>query len=180
MQHRLRSLLSVSGAGFVRYVYGAPLSLAAVGVIAWPSTVLGSPQSPGPVLADHRRWAGWRRSSGRSAMIRAFDARDFADRHGVREDRGRAGGGVLARVPRRTAATARVGGHRACASPVSSSLAGGRRRVAGADRAVLFGLVRRRRVRLASVGIRAASQSLLDGYHDGGDHVVPRHSSRSR
>ena len=32
-QHRLRALLSVSGAGFVRYIYGAPIALSAVGVL---------------------------------------------------------------------------------------------------------------------------------------------------
>ena len=34
LQHRLRGLLSVSGAGFVRYAYGAPLSALAVAIAA--------------------------------------------------------------------------------------------------------------------------------------------------
>jgi drug/metabolite transporter (DMT)-like permease len=51
LQHRLRALLSVSGAGFVRYVYGAPVSLSAAGVAQIFGTVF---------------------------LIRAFDARNFA------------------------------------------------------------------------------------------------------
>lgn len=75
LQHRLRALLSVSGAGFVRYVYGAPLSLAAV-VIA----TLAGVEFPSiawrfwPVIAA----GGIGQILGTIFLIRAFDARDFA------------------------------------------------------------------------------------------------------
>lgn len=75
LQHRLRALLSVSGAGFVRYVYGAPLSLAAVAV-AWSAGV----RLP---VAEGRFWptiafGGIAQVLGTICLIRAFDARDFA------------------------------------------------------------------------------------------------------
>lgn len=74
-QHRLRALLSVSGAGFVRYIYGAPIALSAVGVCAllgvqlpsihagfwWKIAVGGTGQIVATVL-----------------LIRAFDASTFA------------------------------------------------------------------------------------------------------
>jgi drug/metabolite transporter (DMT)-like permease len=75
LQHRLRSLLSVSGAGFVRYVYGAPLAGLAV-LIAWVSGV----DWPGiawrfwPTIAG----GGLAQIIGTICLIRAFDARDFA------------------------------------------------------------------------------------------------------
>ncbi len=75
LQHRLRSLLSVSGAGFVRYVYGAPIALGAVAAARligadlprvgagfwWKITCGGLAQIVATVL-----------------LIRAFDARNFA------------------------------------------------------------------------------------------------------
>jgi drug/metabolite transporter (DMT)-like permease len=75
LQHRLRALLSVSGAGFVRYLYGAPLSLAAVAV-CWLAGV------PMPGI-EARFWptiaaAGAAQILGTMFLIRAFDARDFA------------------------------------------------------------------------------------------------------
>ena len=75
LQHRLRALLSVSGAGFVRYVYGAPLSLVAVAV-AWSAGV----RLP---VAEGRFWptiafGGIAQVVGTVCLIRAFDARDFA------------------------------------------------------------------------------------------------------
>lgn len=75
LQHRLRSLLSVSGAGFVRYVYGAPLSLSAI-CLVW---AFGVPV-PTPPL---RFWptivgAGIAQILGTIFLIRAFEARDFA------------------------------------------------------------------------------------------------------
>ncbi len=75
LQHRLRALLSVSGAGFVRYAYGAPIAVAALAVVVvagvplpsirgtfWPSIVGG----------------GVAQILGTVCLIRAFDARDFA------------------------------------------------------------------------------------------------------
>lgn len=75
LQHRLRSLLSVSGAGFVRYVYGAPLSALAV-LVAWTAGV-GWPH------IEARFWptitaGGVAQIVGTICLIRAFDARDFA------------------------------------------------------------------------------------------------------
>lgn len=75
LQHRLRALLSVSGAGFVRYVYGAPLSGLAV-LIAWLAGVRG------PHI-DGRFWptilgGGLAQILGTVCLIHAFDARDFA------------------------------------------------------------------------------------------------------
>ena len=45
LQHRLRALLSVSGAGFVRYLWGAPLAFAAV-VSGW----LGGAEMPSAAM----------------------------------------------------------------------------------------------------------------------------------
>ena len=75
MQHRLRSLLSVSGAGFVRYVYGAPLSLAAVALAAAGGAALPHPAARfWPIIAA----AGVAQILGTVCLIRTFDARDFA------------------------------------------------------------------------------------------------------
>ena len=75
MQQRLRALLSVSGAGFVRYVYGAPLSLAAVGVgIAIGTRFPHVPTRFWPIIAG----AGVAQILGTVFLISAFDARDFA------------------------------------------------------------------------------------------------------
>lgn len=75
LQHRLRSLLSVSGAGFVRYLYGAPLSALAV-LVAWRSGVAWPHIDPHfwPVIAG----GGIAQILGTIFLIRAFDARDFA------------------------------------------------------------------------------------------------------
>lgn len=75
LQHRLRALLSVSGAGFVRYLYGAPLSALAV-LVAWRAGVAMPSVSP-------RFWptitaGGLAQIVGTICLIRAFDARDFA------------------------------------------------------------------------------------------------------
>lgn len=75
LQHRLRSLLSVNGAGFVRYLYGAPLSALAV-LIVW------SAGAEWPHI-DASFWptifgGGLAQILGTICLIRAFDARDFA------------------------------------------------------------------------------------------------------
>ncbi len=75
-QQRLRSLLSVSAAGFVRYAYGAPLALFAV-VVMLATERYRVP--PIPV----RFWfivagAGLAQIFGTVCLIRSFDARDFA------------------------------------------------------------------------------------------------------
>ena len=74
-QHRLRSLLSVSGAGFVRYVYGAPIALTAVAIAALSGARL--PSIAGgfwPKIAC----AGLAQIVATVFLIRAFDARDYA------------------------------------------------------------------------------------------------------
>lgn len=75
MQQRLRSLLSVSGAGLVRYVYGAPISLAAVGIalaagVAFPSIA--------PWFWPAIAAAGVAQILGTIFLIHAFDTRDYA------------------------------------------------------------------------------------------------------
>ncbi len=75
-QHRLRSVLSVNGAGFVRYAYGFPL---AVMVSIATFVVVGDdlPAIPGrfwPIIAG----AGAAQILGTLALLRAFDLRDFA------------------------------------------------------------------------------------------------------
>lgn len=75
-QQRLRSRLSVSAAGFVRYVYGAPVALTVCVVVF---TVGGQdlPSVPGrfwPIVAG----AGVAQVLGTVALITAFDQRDFA------------------------------------------------------------------------------------------------------
>ena len=74
-QQKLRALLSVSGAGFVRYLYGAPLALASVAVLR---LVNGSvPMPPArfwPIIAV----GGLAQIVGTIFMIHAFAARDFA------------------------------------------------------------------------------------------------------
>jgi len=75
LQHRLRALLSVSGAGFVRYVYGAPLSFTAVVVAAASGVTF--PAIAGrfwPIIAA----GGIGQILGTICLIRAFDARDYA------------------------------------------------------------------------------------------------------
>ena len=74
-QQRLRSLLSVSGAGFVRYMYGTPLALIAVGVVRLVDGGLPTPALRfWPLIAG----GGLAQILGTICMIHAFDARDFA------------------------------------------------------------------------------------------------------
>jgi drug/metabolite transporter (DMT)-like permease len=74
-QHRLRSVMSVSGAGFVRYVYGAPIALAAVGTAIVSGAELPSiPLRFWPTIAA----GGIGQILGTICLIKAFDARDFA------------------------------------------------------------------------------------------------------
>jgi drug/metabolite transporter (DMT)-like permease len=75
-QHRLRDLLSPVGAGFVRYLYGAPLAIA----LAFGVFVVAGRDVPGIPL---RFWpivtaAGVAQILGTIALLHAFRARDFA------------------------------------------------------------------------------------------------------
>ena len=158
VQQRLRALLSVSGAGFVRYVYGAPL--AALGVlVVW--RVQGSLPSPPlrfwPLVAG----AGLAQIVGTIAMIHAFDKRDYAI------------GTVYTKTEVVQVAVFSLVFLGEPLRPIGwlatvlcfagvVVLAGGRRVLRTPDRAAAFGVVAGGCFGLASVGIRAASNSLGD------------------
>jgi drug/metabolite transporter (DMT)-like permease len=75
-QHRLRALLSVNAAGFVRYAYGFPLA-ATASVIVFVLAGQDLPEVPArfwPIVAG----AGTAQILGTIALLRAFDLRDFA------------------------------------------------------------------------------------------------------
>lgn len=75
-QHRLRSVLSVNGAGFVRYAYGFPLAI----LVSIATFVVVGGEVPAipwrfwPIIAG----AGLAQILGTLALLRAFDLRDFA------------------------------------------------------------------------------------------------------
>jgi drug/metabolite transporter (DMT)-like permease len=75
-QHRLRSVLSVNGAGFVRYAYGFPLavlaSIVTFGVVG--DALPAVPWRFWPIIVG----AGVAQILGTLALLRAFDLRDFA------------------------------------------------------------------------------------------------------
>jgi len=75
-QHQLRAVLSVNGAGFVRYAYGFPLALI-VGLITFGvagQSISDVPARFWPIIAG----AGAAQILGTLALLRAFDLRDFA------------------------------------------------------------------------------------------------------
>jgi drug/metabolite transporter (DMT)-like permease len=75
-QHRLRSVLSVNGAGFVRYAYGFPLAVI-VSIATFAVVGDALPMIPWrfwPIIAG----AGAAQILGTLALLRAFDLRDFA------------------------------------------------------------------------------------------------------
>ena len=75
-QHQLRSVLSVNGAGFVRYAYGFPLAvlvaLITFGIVG--EEVPAIPWRFWPIITA----AGIAQILGTLALLRAFDLRDFA------------------------------------------------------------------------------------------------------
>lgn len=75
-QYLLRSVLSVNGAGFVRYAYGFPLALLVAvitfGIVGEP--ILAIPWRFWPIIAG----AGVAQILGTLALLHAFDLRDFA------------------------------------------------------------------------------------------------------
>ncbi len=75
MQQRLRNSLSPNGAGFVRYAFGAPWSLAAVAVIALTGRAL---PHPGLHFWGTVTLGGIAQILGTNLLIRAFGLRDFA------------------------------------------------------------------------------------------------------
>jgi drug/metabolite transporter (DMT)-like permease len=162
-QQRLRSLLSVSGAGFVRYLYGAPLAITAVIVVALVDGGLPTPSARfWPIIAG----GGLAQILGTVLMIRAFDARDFAI------------GTVYTKTEVVQVAVfslvflnepLRPIGWLAtlfCLSGVVL-LAGGRHVLRVRDRAAQLGMAAGACFALAAVGIRAASQTF-----DGGSVVA--------
>jgi drug/metabolite transporter (DMT)-like permease len=75
MQQGLRGAMGPNAAGFVRYVFGAPLALGAIGVIALSGTPLPVPPLRFlPLVAG----AGLAQIAGTNLLIRAFALRDFA------------------------------------------------------------------------------------------------------
>ncbi len=166
LQHRLRALLSVSGAGFVRYVYGAPLAGLAVLVarsagVEWPHIAARFWPT---ILAG-----GLGQILGTICLIRAFDARDFAV------------GTVFAKTEVVQVAllswvllgeSLRWGGWvgaGVCMAGVALLATRGQRLTWTAIRqpAALYGLAAGGLFGLASIGIRAATQAL-----DGGPVVM--------
>lgn len=162
LQHRLRALLSVSGAGFVRYVYGAPLAGLAV-LVAWSAGV------EWPHIAA-RFWptilaGGLGQILGTICLIHAFDARDFAV------------GTVFAKTEVVQVALLswvllgeplRWGGWlgaAVCMLGVALLATKGQRLTCAAIRqpAALFGLAAGGLFGLASIGIRAATKALHGG-----------------
>src|SRR6056297_1144312 len=75
-QHRLRSVLSVNGAGFVRYAYGFPLAVLAsiLTFVVVGDALPAIPWRFWPIIAG----AGAAQILGTLALLRAFDLRDFA------------------------------------------------------------------------------------------------------
>jgi drug/metabolite transporter (DMT)-like permease len=75
LQHRLRSELSVNGAGLVRYAYGLPVALVlALGYLAWRSIAWPTPS------AAYLAWcagAGLAQILGTALLILAFGFRNF-------------------------------------------------------------------------------------------------------
>ena len=75
-QHQLRSVLSVNGAGFVRYAYGFPMAVI-VSVVTFGIVGESFPAIPArfwPIIAG----AGVVQILGTVALLRAFDLRNFA------------------------------------------------------------------------------------------------------
>jgi drug/metabolite transporter (DMT)-like permease len=157
-QQKLRALMSVNGAGFVRYLYGAPVGLAAVGVLAATGHDLPSiPWRFWPFVTG----SGVAQVFGTVFLIRAFDARNYAI------------GTVYSKtevVQVALFSTVLLGeplpllGWLAVAICFSGVvvLAGGLPLGKLADRAARFGMAAGGLFALASVGIRASSQSLGD------------------
>ena len=158
MQQRLRSLLSVSGAGFVRYVWGAPIAFAAVAVIALSGQQLPSPPARfWPLIAG----GGVAQIVATILLISAFDARGFAVGtvysktevvqvavfSAVLLDETLRPLGWLSTVLCMAGVVLLAGGERCCVIPIGL-------RCSGLFAGTGFGL--------AAVGIRAATQSLGD------------------
>ena len=158
-QQRLRSLLSVSGAGFVRYLYGAPLAIASVFVVALVEG--GVPTPPArfwPIIAV----GGLGQILGTVFMIRAFDARDFAI--GTVYTKTEVVQVAVFSLVFLSEPLRPVGwlSAAACFAGVAV-LAGGRNVLRVADRGAKLGLAAGACFAIAAVGIRAATQTFDSG-----------------
>ncbi len=158
MQQRLRALLSISGAGFVRYVWGAPIAFTAVAAMAISGRHLPMPPPRfWPLIAG----GGVAQILATVLLISAFDARGFAV------------GTVYSKTEVVQVAvfsavllneTLRPLGWLStmlCLAGVVL-LAGGRGLLRHPDRAATLGLFAGTGFGLAAVAIRAATQSLGD------------------
>jgi drug/metabolite transporter (DMT)-like permease len=158
MQQRLRSLLSVSGAGFVRYVWGAPIAFAAVGALAISGQALPSPPARfWPLIAG----GGVAQIVATIFLISAFDASGFAVGTVYSKTevvQVAVFSAVLLNEALRPFGWVATG---ICLTGVVL-LAGGRMALRRADRGMAYGLLAGAGFGLAAVGIRAASQSLGD------------------
>jgi drug/metabolite transporter (DMT)-like permease len=158
MQQRLRSLLSVSGAGFVRYVWGAPIAFAAVAVIALSGQQLPSPPARfWPLIAG----GGVAQIVATILLISAFDARGFAV--GTVYSKTEVVQVAVFSAVLLDEALRPLGwlSTLLCMAGVVL-LAGGRTILRHPDRAAVLGLLAGTGFGLAAVGIRAATQSLGD------------------
>ncbi len=165
LQQRLRSIMSVSAAGFVRYAYGAPLALVALGLTF---TVFGQAVPAVPA----RFWltvtvAGLAQILGTIALITAFDRRDFAIGTVYAKSEVIQVAVFSAVVLRESltplgwlAALVCVGGVVALAKPAAAPL---RRLLRFGDGAAWYGLAAGGLFALAAVFIRLSSRSLGDG-----------------
>lgn len=158
MQQRFRALLSVSGAGFVRYVWGAPIALTAVAAIVASGHPLPAPPARfWPIVVG----AGLGQIVATVFLISAFDRRGFAV------------GTVYSKTEVVQVAvfsavlldeTLRPLGWLAtvvCMAGVVL-LAGGRDVFRHHDRAAAYGLISGTTFGLTAIGLRAATQSLGD------------------
>ena len=158
MQQRLRALLSISGAGFVRYMWGAPIALTAVAVIAWTGHDLPSPPARfWPLIAA----GGIAQILATICLIRAFDGRGFAV--GTVYSKTEVVQVVVFSAVLLDEVLRPLGwlSTMVCLGGVVL-LAGGRTVFRHPDRSALFGVLAGTGFALAAVGIRAATQSLGD------------------
>jgi len=157
-QQRLRSLLSVSGAGFVRYVWGAPIAFAAVGIMAASGQDMPSiPWRFWPLIAA----GGLAQIVATVLLISAFDTRGFAV--GTVYSKTEVVQVAIFSAVLLDEALRPLGwlSTLLCLGGVVV-LAGGRAVLRHPDRAAALGLFAGSGFGLAAVSIRAASQSLGD------------------
>ena len=157
MQQRLRSLLSISGAGFVRYVWGAPIAFAAVGAIALTGHRLPTPPLRfWPLIAG----GGLAQILATICLIGAFEARGFAV--GTVYSKTEVVQVAVFSAVLLGEALRPLGWLATVVCLAGVALLAGGRVLRHPDRAAVLGLLAGAGFGLAAVGIRAASQSLGD------------------